>query len=83
MSADKGGGIVIQDKVDYNSEAERLLSDTHTYVKLIKEPLPPFKIEAYALVLGDEVFSKAEASFFFKRLLPNPILLQLAESTQE
>lgn len=39
-SADKGGGIVVQN---------RLLSDTNTYTKLKTDPLPQFTLEATSL----------------------------------
>lgn len=38
--ADKGGAIVVMDKIDYVEEIHSQLSDTNTYVKLDKDPTP-------------------------------------------
>lgn len=40
--ADKGGGVVIQDRVIYLNESHHLLSDHNTYSKLRTDPLPEF-----------------------------------------
>ncbi|XP_066983769.1 uncharacterized protein [Macrobrachium rosenbergii] len=36
--ADKGGSIVVMDKIDYNIKALRLLNDSDTYIRLNKVP---------------------------------------------
>lgn len=41
-TADKGVGIVLQSKSDYIREADRLLSDQATYIKLGKDPTTLF-----------------------------------------
>lgn len=42
--ADKGGGLVIQNRDDYMAEALRLLGDINTYEKRPADPLPSFAI---------------------------------------
>lgn len=49
-SADKGGGIVVQDLEDYQLESRQHLSDSTTYRKLTSDPLPIFSKEAHDLV---------------------------------
>lgn len=41
--ADKGGGIVVMNKSDYEAEMEKLLGDAETYTKLTKNPSLEFK----------------------------------------
>lgn len=48
-TADKGGGIVIQNRQDYLAEARRLLSDSNTYLTLRHDPLSTFITEAKTL----------------------------------
>ncbi|XP_075440533.1 uncharacterized protein LOC142485404 [Ascaphus truei] len=54
--ADKGGGVVIQDKKDYCLEAERLLSDPKSYKKLKKDPTGEFLLSLKVLL--DEALDK-------------------------
>lgn len=78
--ADKGGGIILQNKVDYIAEAERLLSDQATYTKLPKDPTNDFVIEADLLIstaLSDNVISKIESSFFHKPFYSIPYFYHL------
>ncbi|CAI9583897.1 unnamed protein product, partial [Staurois parvus] len=73
--ADKGGGIVLLNTTDYIDEALRLLSDTSTYTKLTKDPLPEFKQDALLLTntaLLDGVTTKQEASFLSKDFYNTP-----------
>lgn len=49
-SADKGGGIVPQNRTVYVEEANILLSDKATYVKLNKDPTADFAKEADLLI---------------------------------
>lgn len=69
-SADKGGGIVIQNRADYVAETVRVLSDAHTYTKQKLDPLPEFTLEATALAgdLEDKVITSQEASFLVKQI---------------
>lgn len=79
-SAENGGGIVVQNRVDYVNEAIILLSDTNTYVKLKTDPLPRFALEATALVkdaLGDHIITQQEASFLVKAVHFTPYLYYL------
>lgn len=49
--ADKGGGIVIQDRPDYVTEMYRILSDQDTYRELPSNPTTLFKKELDKLIL--------------------------------
>lgn len=48
-TADKGGGIVIQNQTNYK-ETDCLLADHLTYCKLTTNPLPEYKIEINKLI---------------------------------
>lgn len=64
--ADKGGSLVIQDRTDYEKEAQRLLSDQKTYAVLRGDPLPGFQVELKSLVeeaANDGVLCKREKQF--------------------
>uniref|UniRef100_A0A803JHQ6 Reverse transcriptase domain-containing protein n=1 Tax=Xenopus tropicalis TaxID=8364 RepID=A0A803JHQ6_XENTR len=50
--ADKGGGIVIQNKQDYFVEADRILGDLDTYERLLTDPTTKF-ISELDLLLSD------------------------------
>lgn len=79
-SADKGGGIVVQDRTDYVSEALRLLSDTNTYIKLSTDPLPRFTSEATVLItnaLKDHIITPQEASFLVREFHYTPYFYHL------
>lgn len=52
--ADKGGGIVLQNREHYLREASRLLSYSSTYEKLTKDPLPKFIEESNLSGTGPE-----------------------------
>lgn len=70
-SADKGGGIVVQNRADYVAEAIRLLSDVNTYIRLKTDPLPRFASEATSLVkdaLSDHIITPQEAPFLVKEV---------------
>lgn len=76
-SADKGGGIVLQDKNDY---ARRLLSDTSTYQKMNKDPTSDFAKEVNNLVsvaFQNDFLNKFEKSFLLKDFLSNPYFYHL------
>ncbi|PIO37882.1 hypothetical protein AB205_0152490 [Aquarana catesbeiana] len=78
--ADKGGGIILQNKIDYIIEAERLLSDHTTYTKLSKDPTNEFTSEAELLIstaLGDNIISKTESLFFRKQFYSIPYFYHL------
>ncbi|XP_073417913.1 uncharacterized protein [Dendrobates tinctorius] len=55
-SADKGGGIVIQDKTDYVNEAFRILSDKNFYLPIPQNPIPQ------ATVIYNDFIKKAHDS---------------------
>lgn len=79
-SADKGGGIVVQNRDDYIAEAYRLLSDKTTYTKLPKDPTNEFALEASHVVqsaLTSGVITKMEASFFLKNFYQVPYFYHL------
>lgn len=48
--ADKGGGIVILDRCDYQREMHRLVDDTETYTVLQRDPLVRYKKELESIV---------------------------------
>lgn len=78
--ADKGGGIVLQNKIDYTAEALRLLSDSNTYKKLSKDPLPNFKIEAEKLITTacqHRIIDPKEASFLKRDYYKTPYFYHL------
>lgn len=55
--------------MDYIVKENRLLSDTTTYKKLCKNPLPEFKTEAHSLIndcVHQNIIDKVEASFLKK-----------------
>lgn len=61
--ADKGGSLVIQNKDEYIAEARRLLGDTDTYTKLMKDPTVEYTKELKTLLseaLLEEVLTKKE-----------------------
>lgn len=65
-TADKGGGIVIQNRSDYVREAERLLADSLTYCKLSSNPLPDFQKDINQLIDGaiqQNIINKNEPPF--------------------
>lgn len=71
---------MIQNRADYVSEATRLLSDTNTYIRLNKDPLPPFTLEASSLVkraLNDNIITQQEASFLVKEVHFTPYFYHL------
>ncbi|CAH2300258.1 Hypothetical predicted protein, partial [Pelobates cultripes] len=49
-SADKGGGVVLMNTVDYEKESTRLLSDTNTYLPLTENPQKMFMEEFLELI---------------------------------
>lgn len=61
MSADKGGGVVIQNQSTYVYEAERILSDTEYYIRLYEDPTLPFQSafdELIKQVISRKILSK-------------------------
>lgn len=73
-SADKGGGIVVQNHSDFQLESARLLSDSYMYLKLTSDPLPQFSIEVHNLIdkaAVDGIITTSEVAFlkheFYKR----------------
>lgn len=78
--ADKGGGIVLQDKSDYIKEARRLLSDTSTYQKINKDPISDFAKEVNTLVsmaFQNDILNKFEKSFLLKDFYQIPYFCHL------
>lgn len=78
--ADRGGGIVAQNRIDYQSESTRLLSDSSTYHKLSRHPLPIFTNEAHELVnraAADGIVTASEAAF-----LKHALFLSSPKDTQ-
>ncbi|CAH2301455.1 Hypothetical predicted protein, partial [Pelobates cultripes] len=49
-AADKGGGVVVMDRHNYDEENRRLLSDMDTYVKLKENPSQKFMDELKELL---------------------------------
>lgn len=78
--ADKGGSLVIQDKIDYEKEAHCLLSDRKTYDILKRDPLPEFQVELKSLVekaAVDEVLCKKEKQFLLPYTRSTPYFYHL------
>ena len=48
--ADKGGGVVVQSKEQYNSELLRQLEDVETYTKLSGNPTSKYKEQLKQLI---------------------------------
>lgn len=79
-AADKGGGIVIQNREVYVAEAHRLLADTNTYVPLATDPTKNFAMELHDLVktgVDDGVVSKPEAAFLCRPFYQVPYFYHL------
>ena len=73
--ADKGGGIVVQNRADYIGEAVRLLSDHNTYEVLSQDPLPQYKIELQELInkaFNSKIINKSEKLFFLNNYFKTP-----------
>lgn len=71
-SADKGGGIVLQNYGNYEMEAQRILSDKEYYKVLTTNPTPELQKRLKLLLqtaLTDKIINKKEQSFI---LIPNP-----------
>lgn len=79
-SADKGGGIVIQDKSDYMEEARRLLSDATTYQPIKKDPTSEFAKEVHTLVstaFQNNILNKLENTFLLRDFYHIPYFYHL------
>lgn len=79
-SADKGGGIVVQNRSNYLQESARLLSDANTYTKLEKDPLPEFTSEAHQLIndaASEGIINKTETAFLKHDLYNRPYFYHL------
>uniref|UniRef100_A0A8C5QN04 GIY-YIG domain-containing protein n=1 Tax=Leptobrachium leishanense TaxID=445787 RepID=A0A8C5QN04_9ANUR len=66
--ADKGGGIIIQNRADYVKEAERILSDKETYQLLTENPTKEYLKQIGTLLeggLAEGILSKEEFDFLF------------------
>lgn len=78
--ADKGGSLVVQDRLDYLREAHRLLSDVDTYLRLLSDPLPHFQQELVSLVEAayrDGVLNIKEKCFLLPKLCSTPYFYHL------
>uniref|UniRef100_A0A8C5WDK8 Reverse transcriptase domain-containing protein n=1 Tax=Leptobrachium leishanense TaxID=445787 RepID=A0A8C5WDK8_9ANUR len=78
--ADKGGGIVLLSRSQYETEANRILNDTCTYRKLMNNPMKEIneKIDNYANK-GEElgILSKNESDFLRIKFPKVPIFYYL------
>lgn len=69
--ADKGGGIVIQDKDNYHKKAYCLLMGQNTYTKLTEDPLPEYQKFHNSLVedaFRDRELDKKEKLFLLPKI---------------
>ncbi|XP_075440692.1 uncharacterized protein LOC142485864 [Ascaphus truei] len=78
--ADKGGGIVLQDRTDYLSEAFRLLGDNTSYIILGQDPMESFQKKYKDLLtqaLNMNVINKSEFGFLYIRFPRTPIFYHI------
>lgn len=81
--ADKGGGIVIQDRATYLDESHRLLN-TNAILKM--NPLPDFIMESKNLITmasSEEILSKSNDAMLPWRFLQCTLFLPYPQRTQE
>lgn len=80
---DKGGGIVI---FDCPTKAFRLLSDTHTYIKLSSDPLKGFQRSLKELIelgFSEGILNPHEKLFLYREFFSTPYFYYLPkESTR-
>lgn len=63
-NADKGGGIVLQDRYDYTKEALHILSDTEYYQQLAENPLKEHQQSFKALInSASHILNKKEYNY--------------------
>lgn len=76
--ADKGGGVVVLDKGDYDAEMQRILSDKRTYKKLTKNPTKELKIALQNMVnKAGDILSKKESRYLVPNAPIMPVLYQV------
>ncbi|XP_075448371.1 calcium uptake protein 2, mitochondrial isoform X1 [Ascaphus truei] len=78
--ADKGGAIVLQDRVDYICEAHRLLHDSVSYTTLDEDPVMGYQIEFQNLLreaLSKGIITNLEEKFLFTKHPRTPIFYHL------
>lgn len=75
--ADKGGGVVIQSKEQYQKEIDRQLHDESTYVKLLGNPTTQYKKELEKLVhlgIKKDILHKKESKFLIPESCRIPVI---------
>ena len=75
--ADKGGGVVVLSKEQYNTELLRQLEDTETYTKLLGNPTSKYKEQLKQLIhLGvkGDILNKKESVFLLPEVCRIPII---------
>ncbi|PIO11720.1 hypothetical protein AB205_0093780 [Aquarana catesbeiana] len=75
--ADKGGGLVILNKKDYESEMEKLLAIPNTYKKLRGNPKAEYKKKLKAYIQKGEkkgILNKKESKFLLPEAAKTPVI---------
>lgn len=78
--ADKGGGIVILSKNQYNNSMKNLLKDEKTYTKLPSNPVFRRRKELELVVhlgMKRNIFNKKEAKYLIPEACRTPIIYSL------
>lgn len=78
---EKRGSLAVQNKSDYLREANRLLADTDTYLKLLSDPLPQYHLELVTLVEAawrEGVRNKKKKSIFFSQNCAAPLIFTIS-----
>ncbi|XP_075448365.1 uncharacterized protein LOC142490239 [Ascaphus truei] len=78
--ADKGGGIVLQDKSAYIAEANRLLGDVKSYIPLQRDPMDIYQKDLKIFLLEakhEGIITQAEFDFLFKRNPRTPVFYHI------
>ncbi|XP_040178228.1 uncharacterized protein LOC120910536 [Rana temporaria] len=75
--ADKGGGVVVQSKTQYQMEINRQLQDKDTYTKLLSNPTNQYKKELEKLIhlgIKKEILNKKESQYLIPETCRIPII---------
>lgn len=82
-SADKGGGIVLQNYCDYHAEVIRILSDDAYYCKVYRDPFPDIQVVLQKLLTKAQeegVLTKKECNFIYIKGPNIPLFYHLSKA---